>query len=161
MINLAYIILFSLLSFQKDPPGKLLAFKQPVSKARSKPEVSMDGDFQIKTTASSNYLIWLVSNHPSKTKIYSVKINKQLISFDTAHYTGPIKIKEGVKSPIGESSDRIVQDNIASYIRIYVKQNITSLENGSESISISFKEKGHCRKKIKKSIEILPARVTE
>lgn len=162
MPNLFYIILFSLLSFKKDPPTKLFAFKQPVAKARSKPEVYMEGDLQIKKTpVSSSYLIWLVSNNPSKTKIYSITINDQLISFDTAHQTGIIKIDEGVKSPFGEGSGRIVQDSNASYIRIYVKENIRTTENGLESISIRFKESGRCRKKIKKSIEILPARVTE
>lgn len=147
----------------KDPPAKLLAFKQSMSKAKPNAvEMTMEGDTRTKASKhSANYLIWLATADLSNTKIISVQLNDRKILFDTAHVYGEIKLTDGIRSPMQKSTGRIVQDSTGASIRIYIKDSMAATEMKQESIVVRYREKGSCVKKLKKSIEVLPAVATE
>lgn len=121
-----------------------------------------DEELSIKKAARSyRYLIWLVSDNPQKTTVQYVKINNFAVSFDTAHHRGPLEIFDDIKQPWGADNNKIVKNKNATYIRIYLKGYMPAEENKAECLTIRFKEGKACSEKIKKSIEMLPAKLTE
>ena len=163
MSQLLTILLIGFMPVIKDPPAKLLAFKQSISKAKPNAvEMTMEGDTKTKVSKhSANYLIWLVTADLSNTKIISVQLNDRKLLFDTAHVYGEIKLTDGIRSPMEKTTGRMVQDSTGASIRIYIKDSIDAAEMMQESIVVRYRKKGSCIKKIKKSIEVLPAMVTE
>lgn len=162
MIHLVFLLSFSLLSLHRDPPVKLFACKQPLAKARVEYEMNMEGAVKTeKTNPSYVYFIWLATNHPEYTKIVNVRLNNQFVSFDTSHYSGQIKIEDGINAPMGGNDSRITQEKDASYIRIHLKGNRSTRIRKTETITIRFKQKSSCSKKIKKPIELLDTRITQ
>lgn len=163
MIQLLTILLLGFMPVLKDTPAKLLAFKQLISKAKPNAvQMTMEGDTKSKASKhAANYLIWLATADLSNTKIISVQLNDRKVLFDTAHVYGEIKLTDGIRSPMQKTNGRIVQDSTGASIRIYIKDSTADMEMMQESIVVRYRKKGSCVKKIKKSIEVLPAMVTE
>ncbi|MFZ9299781.1 MAG: hypothetical protein ACO23V_02320 [Chitinophagaceae bacterium] len=161
MLAIVYTILLSCIA-SKEPPVKLIAFKQINAPSIPKMEVTMNGEFKINQNQRSyRYLIWLATKELSQTKIISVRINNKAVFFDTSHISQPITIEKTIKEPMGEINKNLFEDNTASYIRIYIKEQISGVGNAEETITVRFKKGTDCTKKMKKSIEVLPVSITE
>lgn len=161
MKHVGYIFLLGLMSFTQDPP-RLIAYKQAVSKGMKRMEVTMDGETKRdKSSPSNTYLFWLVSKNIEDIKIISIIINGRAVHFDTTHVHGPIRIEDGIRSPMQSTSGRIVQDSTTSSIKLNIKDSIISAETSEEYAIVKYRTKGKCAKKLKKTIEFLPARVTQ
>lgn len=161
MLGIVYTLLISL-TIIKEPPVKIIAFKQHHSASMPKMEMNMKGESKINQNKSSyTYLIWLVTSDPKKTKIISVQINKKNFSFDTTHINQPIKIEKSIKEPLGDHNTNLFTDSTGSYIRVYLKEQDYPIENEVDTITIRFKRGRACTKKIKKTIEVLPVSITE
>lgn len=163
MIQLLTILLLGFTPVLKDPPVKLIALKQSISKAKPDAlEMTMEGNTKTKASKQlANYLIWLASKDLKHTKIVSVKINGVLAGFDTAHIRGVIVLNDGLRMPKQQAKRRVVQDSSGSSIRIYIKDGNQLNVSGSETITVRYKHKGSCVKKIHQSIEVLPVSIRE
>lgn len=162
MIHLLYIYLLGLMPLIDQPPVKLIAYKQAVSKAKATMEMTMNGKVkkrELKPT--NNYLIWLAIKDLANTTIVSVKVNNTPIAFDTAHVWGAVIIEDDLRMPNQKNRGTVIQDGTGSSIRIYLKASPVVDDTATESITIRYKQKNKCSKKIKKSIEWLPARIRQ